>query len=128
MEPVCCSMSSSKCCLQTCIQISQEAGQVVWYSHLFQSFPQFIVIHTITIVSSNPIPGHIFRQKYHSKRNMHTYDHGSTLHNSRDKEATQWSIIACMDWEDEVHPYIQQSTTEPQHKMKLCHWQQHEWT
>ena len=30
-----------------CIQISQEAGQVVWYSHLFQNFPQFIVIHTV---------------------------------------------------------------------------------
>ena len=33
--------------LLTCIQISQEAGQVVWYSHLFQNFPQFIVIHTV---------------------------------------------------------------------------------
>ena len=30
-----------------CIQISQEAGQVVWYSHLSQNFPQFIVIHTV---------------------------------------------------------------------------------
>ena len=30
-----------------CIHISQEAGQVVWYSHLFQNFPQFIVIHTV---------------------------------------------------------------------------------
>ena len=39
-------MSSSNCCFLTCIQISQEAGQVVWYSHLFQNFPQFIVIHT----------------------------------------------------------------------------------
>ena len=47
LEPVCCSMSSSNCCFLTCIQISQEAGQVVWYSHLFQSFPQFIVIHTV---------------------------------------------------------------------------------
>ena len=47
LEPVCCSMSSSKCCFLTCIQISQEAGQVVWYSHLFQNFPQFIVIHTV---------------------------------------------------------------------------------
>ena len=28
-------------------QVSQEAGQVVWYSHLFQNFPQFIVIHTV---------------------------------------------------------------------------------
>ena len=47
LEPVCCSMSSSNCCFLTCIQISQEAGQVVWYSHLFQNFPQFVVIHTI---------------------------------------------------------------------------------
>ena len=39
LEPVCCSMSSSNCCFLTCIQISQEAGQVVWYSHLFQNFP-----------------------------------------------------------------------------------------
>ena len=31
----------------TCIQISQVAGQVVWYSHLFQNFPQFIVIHIV---------------------------------------------------------------------------------
>ena len=41
------SMSSSNCCFLTCIQISQEAGQVVWYSHLFQNFPQFIVNHTV---------------------------------------------------------------------------------
>ena len=40
-------MSSSNCCLLTCIQISQEADQVVWYSHLFQNFPQLIVIHTV---------------------------------------------------------------------------------
>ena len=40
-------MSSSNCCFLTCIQVSQEAGQVVWYSHLFQTFPQFIVIHTV---------------------------------------------------------------------------------
>ena len=46
-EPVYCSNSSSKCCLLTFIQISQEACQVVWYSHLFQNFPQFVVIHTV---------------------------------------------------------------------------------
>ena len=40
-------MSSSNCCFLTCIQVSQEAGQVVWYSHLFQNFPQFIVIHIV---------------------------------------------------------------------------------
>ena len=47
LEPVCCSMSSSNCCFLTCIQISQEAGEVVWYSHLFKNFPQFVVIHTV---------------------------------------------------------------------------------
>ncbi|MFK9738632.1 hypothetical protein ACJENG_24830, partial [Escherichia coli] len=31
----------------TCMQVSQEEGQVVLYSHLFQNFPQFIVIHTV---------------------------------------------------------------------------------
>ena len=40
-------MSDSNCCFLTCIQVSQEAGQVVWYSYLFQNFPQFIVIHTV---------------------------------------------------------------------------------
>ena len=47
LEPVCCSMSSSNCCFLTCIQVSQETRQVVWYSHLFQNFPQFTVIHTV---------------------------------------------------------------------------------
>ena len=47
VEPVCCSMSSSNCCFLTCIQVSQEAGQVVWYSRLLKNFPQFIVIHTV---------------------------------------------------------------------------------
>ena len=48
-ELVCCSMSSSNCCFLICIQVSQEAGQVVWYSHLFQNFPQFIVIHAVKV-------------------------------------------------------------------------------
>ena len=47
LEPVCCSMYNSYCCFLTCIKVSQEADQVVWYSHLFQNFPQFIVIHTV---------------------------------------------------------------------------------
>ena len=40
-------MSSSNCYFLTCIQISQEAGQVAWYSHLFKNFPQCFVIHTV---------------------------------------------------------------------------------
>ena len=40
-------MKGSNCFFLTCIQVSQEASQVVWCSHLFQNFPQFIVIHTV---------------------------------------------------------------------------------
>ena len=47
LEPVCCSMSSSNCCFLTYIQISQEAGKVVCYPHIFKNFPQFVVIHTV---------------------------------------------------------------------------------
>ena len=47
LEPICCSMSGSNCCFLTCIQISQEAGKVVWYSHLLKNFSQFVVIHTV---------------------------------------------------------------------------------
>ena len=37
-------MSSSNYYFLTWAQISQEAGQVVWYSHLFQ---KFVVMHTV---------------------------------------------------------------------------------
>ena len=50
LEPMC-SMSGSNCCFLTCIQISlyaeNEAGQMIWYPHLFQNFPQFIVINSV---------------------------------------------------------------------------------
>ena len=40
-------MFISSCCFLTCIQISQEASQVVWYSQHFKNFPQFAVIRTV---------------------------------------------------------------------------------
>ena len=40
-------LSGSNCCFLTYLQASQEAGNVVWYSHLFKNFPQFVVIHTV---------------------------------------------------------------------------------
>ena len=46
-HPVSCIEPGHNCCFLTCKQVSQEAGQVVWDSHLFQNFPQFIVIHTV---------------------------------------------------------------------------------
>ena len=47
LEPIHCSMSGSNCFFFTCIQISQEAGKVFWYSHLFKNFLHFVVIHTV---------------------------------------------------------------------------------
>ena len=47
LEPVPCSMSSSNCCLVSCIQVSQAAGKMVWYSYFFKNFPQFVMIHTV---------------------------------------------------------------------------------
>ena len=49
-EPIC-SMFGSNCCFLTYIQVSQEAGRVVWYSHIFQIFPQFVVIHIVKAFS-----------------------------------------------------------------------------
>ena len=46
-EPVHCFMSGSYCCFLTCIQVSQEAGNVIWYPHLFKNFAQFVVVYTV---------------------------------------------------------------------------------
>ena len=42
-----CSMFGSNCCFLTCIQICQEAGNMVWYSHLYKNFSQFVVTYTV---------------------------------------------------------------------------------
>ena len=47
LEPVCFSTSGYNWCFFTYIQISQEAGKVVWYSHLLKNCSQFVVIHTV---------------------------------------------------------------------------------
>ena len=58
-EPVSFSMSDSNCCFLTCIQVSQETGKVVWYSHLFK-FPQFVVIHSRRVLSEAEVD--VFQQ------------------------------------------------------------------
>ena len=47
LEPVHFSMSGSNCSFLTSIQISQKAGKLVWYSHLFKNFLQFVMIHIV---------------------------------------------------------------------------------
>ena len=51
-------MSSSNCCFLTSIQVSQETGKVIWYSHHLKNFPQFVVIHIVkdfSIVSESEV-------------------------------------------------------------------------
>ena len=47
LEPVHCSMSFSMYCFLTCIQIAQEAGKVVCYSHRLKNFPQLVLTHNV---------------------------------------------------------------------------------
>ena len=47
LKSVCCSMSDSNFCFLTCIHVSQEAGKVVWHSHILKNFPQFVMTHTV---------------------------------------------------------------------------------
>ena len=47
LEPFSCFIQDSNCCCLTSIQVSQETGKMAWYFHIFKSFPQFIMIHTV---------------------------------------------------------------------------------
>ena len=47
LEPVCCTMPGCNYSFLTCMQISQEAGKVIWYSDLLKNFPQFVAIYTV---------------------------------------------------------------------------------
>ena len=59
-------MSGSNCCFLTCMQVSQEAGDVVWFSHLFKNFPQFVVIHTVKVFSVvNKVEVDAFLELFH---------------------------------------------------------------
>ena len=53
-------MSGSNYCFLTFIQISQEAGKVVWYSHILKNFPQFVVIYTLKGFGVNKVEVDVF--------------------------------------------------------------------
>ena len=70
-------MSGSNCSFLTCIQISQEAGKVVWNSHLLKNFPQFVVINTVKGF------GIVNKAEYHTRDNIqenNTREYLQTLH------------------------------------------------
>ena len=58
---ICFSMSGYNYGVLINIQMSQEAGNVVWYSHVFKNFPQFAVIHTVKVFGKgNKAEVHVF--------------------------------------------------------------------
>ena len=54
LELVCHSKSDSNCCFLICMQVSQEAGKVVWYSHACKNFPQFVMELVVVIEWQKP--------------------------------------------------------------------------
>ena len=75
-------MSGANCCFLICIQVSQEAVKVVWYSHLLKNFPQFIVIQTVkdfTIVSEAEVDVFLeFSCFLHDQKNVDNLISGSS--------------------------------------------------
>ena len=55
---------NSNGCFLTCIQIYQESGQVVWYSHLFKNVPQFVVIFRKEISPEYSLEGLMLKLKF----------------------------------------------------------------
>jgi len=106
LEPVHCSMSSSNCCFLTCIQVSQQAGKVVWYSHLFQNFPQFVVIHTVkgfNIVNEAEVDVFLeFSCFYHDPMNVGNLISGSSAFSKSSLNIWKFlvHILLKPSWED----------------------------
>jgi len=96
--------NSSNCCFLTCIEVSQEAGQVVWYSISFRIF-QFIVIHTVKgfgIVNKAEIDvkqkilrrGSKNTPKNCTKKDLHNQDnHDGVITQPRARHPGMWSQV-----------------------------------
>ena len=82
------------CCFLTRIQISQETGKMVWYSHLFKSFPQFVMIHTVkgfSIVDETEVNVFAGSQRKQENLRKNITSVSSTTLNS----LTVWIITNC---------------------------------
>ena len=91
VEPIHFSMSASNCCFLTCIQISQEAGQVVWYSHLLE-FSTVLrrIFHSSQIKS------------WDSRRGMHLFNKTTLMNSLGCGKMVLWLLIreglGCSNW------------------------------
>ena len=112
LDPVCCSMSSSNGCFLICKQLSQEADQRVYYSHLFQIFPQFVVICTVKgfgIVIKAKIDVFLELSSFFDvllKPGLETFDHFFTNLWDECNCAVVWTffgIAFLCDWNENLH-------------------------
>ena len=108
-ETVCCSMFDSNCCFLTHIQISQEAGKVVWYSHLFKNFLQFprerererlILRNLLTTVAAwlhfiNSYPSIMILVCHHSRAGLPHYPLQLTLYWGNGVLITRPLVLLC---------------------------------
>ena len=87
-------MSSSDCCFLTCIQISQESGQVAWYLYLFKNFPQFVVIQGKFGLGVQNVAGQRLIEFYQKN----TLVVANTLFQQHKKRLYTWKLPDCQYW------------------------------
>ena len=106
-----CFISGSNCCFLTCIRVSQETDKVIWYSYVFKSFLQFIVIHTVkgfSVVNEAEID--VFLELLcflHNSRNFGNLLSGSSA----------FSISSLYIWKFMVHVLLKPSLKDFEHNL-----------
>ena len=79
------------------IQVSQETGKVVWYSHLFKNFPQFVVIHTVKEFSTvNEATVDFFFFNFLAFSMIHSI----SIHSSSFSYGINKNLSLCLPWEE----------------------------
>ena len=113
-------MSSSNYCFWTCIQVSQEAGQEVWYFHHFMNFPQLLVIHTVKGVGVvNEAEVDVFIKLHHFFYDP--MDIGNLISGS-----SAFSKSSLYIWKFSVHILLKPSLKDFEHYLASM-WNEHSW-
>ena len=105
LEPICFSMSGSKCCFLSCIQVLQEAGQVV---HLLQNFPVYCDPHSQRLEHSRWSRSRCFLE-------MSRFFYGPTYASNLISGSTAFSQSSLYIWKLSVHVLLKPSLEDFEH-------------
>ena len=95
----------------TRIQVSQEAGKVVWYSNLYKNVPQFAVIHTVKDFSIvNEAKVDVFLE-------FPCFLHDLTNVGNLISDSTAFSKPSLYIWKFSVHMLLQPSLEDFEHNL-----------